>query len=305
MEVIQKSFQIEEGSTVSFTGDPLNAEMDITAIYTTEASRLPLLPNAEPGTPEYAAARRKEPVNVLLSMEGTLESPVISFNIIVPESEYGEMGSAVSAQLDQIKSNESELFRQVFGLIVLNRFLAEDPTQGGGGGGAGGAVNAQINQSVGGFLTEQLNAITQDYLGVEIEIELESNQMGGGNASLGDSRDIGVNLSRSLFNDRVEVQVGGVTSTGGGGGPGGAAGGSGFAGNFAILYHINERGNLSLKIFQRNDRDYLTNEFVPRTGAALSFFKHFNTLGGLFGSEPSQRELLKSDGAVETELNKP
>ncbi|EMR01722.1 putative protein involved in outer membrane biogenesis [Cesiribacter andamanensis AMV16] len=306
MEVIQKSFAIQEGSTVAFTGDPFDAQMEITAVYTTEASRLPLLPNAEPGTPEYAAARRKEPVNVLLNMAGTLESPVISFNILVPESNYGEMGSAVSAQLDQIKSNESELFRQVFGLIVLNRFLAEDPLAGGGdGGGAGAAVNAQINQSVGSFLTEQLNAVTQDYLGVEIEIELESNQMGGGNASLGDSRDIGVNLSRSLFNDRVEVQVGGVTSTGGGGGTGPGAGGSGFAGNFAILYHINEKGNLSLKIFQRNDRDYLTNEFIPKTGAAISFFKHFNTMSGLFGSEPSHLEMLKSDGAVETELNKP
>ncbi|AHM60862.1 hypothetical protein D770_13040 [Flammeovirgaceae bacterium 311] len=306
MEVIQKSFAIEEGSTVAFSGDPLNAELNLTAIYTTEASRLPLVGRyIEEGTTEYAAARRKEPVNVLMSMNGTLEDPVFSFDIVAPESQYGAMSSSVVARaLDELKNDESALFRQVFGLIVLNRFIAENPLETGpGGGGAAEAVNARIDQSLSGFLTDQLNAVTQDYLGVEIEIDIESQQGSGANSIGGGGRDVGFNLSRSLFNDRVEVQFGGVSSmnAGGGGGPAGSSG-TQFAGNFAIMYHINEKGNLNLKIFQRNDRDVLTNEFIPKTGVALSYFKHFNTLGGLFGTEPRREEMLKSDGAVQTEL---
>ncbi|WP_224995585.1 translocation/assembly module TamB domain-containing protein [Cesiribacter sp. SM1] len=306
MEVIQKSFAIEEGSTVAFSGDPLNAELNLTAIYTTEASRLPLVNRyVEEGTTEYAAARRKEPVNVLMSMNGTLEDPVFSFDIVAPESQYGAMSSSVVARaLEEIKNDESALFRQVFGLIVLNRFIAENPLETGpGGGGAAGAVNARIDQSLSSFLTDQLNAVTQDYLGVEIEIDIESQQGEGANTIGGGGRDVGFNLSRSLFNDRVEVQFGGVSSVnaGGGGGPAGSSG-TQFAGNFAVLYHINEKGNLNLKIFQRNDRDVLTNEFIPKTGVALSYFKHFDSLQGLFGREPTQREMLKSDGAVKTEL---
>ncbi len=306
MEVIQKSFALEEGSTIDFNGDPLAAEMDLTAIYTTEASRLPLVSRyVEEGSAEYAAAREKAPVNVLLSMTGTLESPSFSFDIVAPESQQGAMSSSVVAtRLDEINNNESELFRQVFGLIVLNRFIAENPleTQPGGGG-AAGAVAARIDESLGQFLTDQLNALTQDYLGVEIEIDVESQQGGSGNIDGG--RDVGFSLSRSLFNDKIEVEVGGTSAVGGG--AGGAAGGSSsgtqFAGNFAIIYHINERGNLNLKIFQRSERDYVLNEFIPKTGVALSYAKQFNSISGLFGrDEPTHREMLKSDGAVRSEL---
>lgn len=304
MEVIQKSFMFEEGSTVAFNGDPLGAELDLTAIYTTEASRLPLLNGVAPGDPEYAAAKRKEPVNVLLNMGGTLTDPILSFDIIIPESNYGGFSTVAAQALDQIKSNESELFRQVFGLIVLNKFIAQDPMNaaGAGGGGAEGAVAARVDASLSQFLSEQLNALTQDYLGVEVEIDVESQQGSEGNL-IGGGRDVGFSLSRSLFNDKVEVQFGGTTGVGGAGGAGAGGGGGGqFAGNFAILYHINERGNLNLKIFQRNDRDLLSNEFIPKTGVALSYYKQFNSIPGLFGDEPKNREMLKSDGAVETEL---
>lgn len=304
IEVIQKSFHLREGSTIDFNGDPLEAEMNLTAIYTTEASRLPLAGRyLQEGTSEYAAAKQKEPVNVLLNMTGTLESPSFSFDIIAPESQIGAMSSsAVARRLEEIRNNESELFRQVFGLIVLNRFIAENPLESGpGGGGAEGAVANRVNASLSEFLSEQLNALTQDYLGVEIEIDVSSQSE---NASLGGGRDVGFSLSRSLFNDKIEVQVGGTSAVGGGPAGGGAAGGGGdtqFAGNFALLYHINERGNLNLKIFQRSERDYLTNEFIPKAGVALSHSKQFNSINGLFGGEPTQRQMLKSDGAVQTE----
>ena len=303
MEVIQKSFFIEEGSTVVFNGDPLNAELNLTAIYTTEASRLPLT-TLEAGDPQYAAAKRKEPVSVLLNINGWLEDPIFSFDIVVPEGQYGAFSTVVAQRLDQIKQNESELFRQVFGLIVLNRFIPMDGTTGGAaGGGPEGAVAARIDASISEFLSEQLNAITQDYLGVELEVNVDS-QNGGGEANLvGGGRDVGFTLKRSLFNDRVEVQFGGNTAVGvdrGGGTT--PSNGTGFMGNFAILYHINEKGNLNLKIFQRSERNLLSNEYIPKSGFAISYFKSFDSLQGLFGEEPKRYEMLKSDGPVQTEL---
>ena len=309
LEVIQKNFDIEKGSTVEFNGDPLNARLDLTAIYVTEASRYPLIADQEDflTVDEINAAKRRRPVQVHLSMLGTLEDPEFSFDIVVPETDIGAT-TAVAQQIREIKQDQNKLFRQVFGLIVMNRFIPESPSLGGGGGGAQQAINARVDQSLSSFLTDQLNAISQDYLGVSIEVDVESRQRIGEGDAAEDAgyteKDIGLQLGRSFFNDRLEVKVGGTTAVGGGTGTAVSGGDSGtqFAGNFEVLYHINERGNLNLKIFQRNERNLLTNEFIPQPGVALSYTKSFEELSGFVGRARSQREvLLESEGAIKVD----
>ena len=294
MEVVQKNFNLKKGSTVQFSGDPLNALLNLTAVYRTEASIAPLVSNYSLTSDQEIDARAKEPVEVLMSMQGTLEDPSFSFDIIVPGSSYGTF-SSINTALRQLRSNETAMFKQVFGLIVMNRFIPENSIGGAPGGGPESAVLAKVDQTLSEFLTDQLGAVTEDYLGVQLEIEVESNEANP------DSRALGLQFSRSLFNVRVEVKFGGNTAMGGG--SGGNSSNTNFAGTFEILYHLNERGNLNLTIFQRNDRNFLTNEYIPRQGVSLNHFKEFNTLSGLFGEEKTQRELLKSDGAVETEAN--
>ncbi len=292
MEVVQKNFSLREGSTVQFSGDPLNALLDLTAVYKTEASLAPLITNYADA--DQLDARSKEPVEVLMSMSGTLESPSFSFNIIVPGSNYGTFSSVTNA-LAQLRNDESALFKQVFGLIVMNRFIPENGIGGASdGGGAQNAVTAKIDQSLSAFLTDQLGALTEDYLGVQIEVQVESNDNNP------NSRALGLQLTKSLANDRVEVKFGGNTAVGNSGG--GNTSGTNFAGTFEILYHLNEKGNLNLTVFQRNDRNFLTNEYIIRQGASLNYNKEFNTISGLFGDDKTRREMLKSDGAVDTEL---
>ncbi len=304
LEVIQKSFDLQEGSTVEFNGDPLDAELNMTAVYTTETSRYPLIQEQENilSNAEISAAKQRKPVNVLLSLIGTLENPQFSFDIIVPESD-NSMGSAVVQQIKEIKQDQSKLFRQIFGLIVMNRFIPETPGLGGSGGGTEQAVNSRVDQSLSAFLSDQLNAISQDYLGVSIEVDVDTRQnMEGEDAGLAE-KDIGLQLGRSFWNDRVEVKVGGTTSVSGSGGAAVAGGNSGtqFAGNFEVLYHINERGNLNLKVFQRNERNLITNEFMPQPGVAVSYSKSFDELEGFFGRAKTQREILQSDGAIKVD----
>ena len=301
LEVIQKNFDIRKGSTVEFNGDPLDAQLNMTAIYTTETSRYPLVQEQENllSTAEISAAKKRKPVDVLLSLVGTLENPEFSFDIVVPESEFN-MSSAVAQQIKEIKQDQTKLFRQIFGLIVMNRFIPESPSLGGGGGGAEQAINSRVDQSLSAFLTDQLNAISQDYLGVSIEVDVDTRQnIEGQDAGLAE-KDVGLQLGRSFWNDRVEVKVGGTTSVGNSGTTvAGGNSGTQFAGNFEILYHINERGNLNLKIFQRNERNFITNEFIPQPGVAVSYTKSFDELEGFFGRARTQEEILKSEGAIE------
>lgn len=306
LEVIQKNFNLEQGSTVEFSGDPMNAELNMTAIYTTETSRMPLIQAQQEmlSLTELSEARQRRPVEVHLSLVGTLEEPAFSFNILAPESD--NPGSAVEQQLREIRQEEAKLFRQVFGLIVMNRFLPTTPGMGGDeSGGAGQAINARVDQSLSQFLTDQLNGLSEDYLGVSIEVDVSTRQNMMGQDAGFDDKDVGLQMGRSLFNDRVEVKVGGTAGVGSGGGgatmAGGGDGGAQFAGSFEVLYRINERGNLNLTVFQRNQRNLMTNEFIPQPGFSLSYAQSFDQLRGFFGREPSRYEMLKSDGAIQVD----
>lgn len=309
LEVIQKNFDIEKGSTVEFDGDPLKARLNLTAIYTTETSRFPLVEDQVEfmTSQEISAAKRREPVSVLLSMVGTIVDPEFTFDIVVPETGYS-MSSTVAQQLQDIKRDQTKLFKQVFGLIVLNRFIRAQPSLGGGGGGPQQAINARVDQSLSAFLTEQLNAVAQDYLGVSIEVDVDSRQpMEGEDASYA-AKDVDLELGKSFFNERLEVKVGGTTSVGETGGTTVASGDSEgqIAGNFTILYHINERGNLNLKIFRRNERNLFTNEFIPQTGISLSYTKSFEDWENFIGREdPRRQQLLKSDGVIKVDKEEP
>src|SRR3546814_11144035 len=74
------------------------------------------------------------PFQVHLHMEGELMKPAISFNIDLPEKEREAHGGLVYARLKQLQLQDSDLNKQVFALLVLNRFVAVNPLQGMGGG---------------------------------------------------------------------------------------------------------------------------------------------------------------------------
>ncbi len=249
-KVVKKEFTVRDGSSLVWSGDPANATLDMTAVYTVEEADL------EPLTGQSVEG----PANVLLLIDGTLESPGIAFDIEVPDIESLGPGVAqiVKGQVDEMQQNETQLYKNVFGLIVLDKFLPRGAGLApGGGGGAEAAVNDQINSSVSQLLTSQLSQISEQYLGgVEIDVGLESNQ--------GTGRDVDVAVSKDLFGDRLSVSVGGTSTS------------MGFAGEFEVLYRITEDGNLNLKAFQSTERNPLTNQLDEDAGVSLLYRNSFN-----------------------------
>ena len=261
-KVIKKEFTVRKGSSITWSGDPNNAAMDMTAVYTVETSLKELDIDAE------------APVNVRLSIGGYLENPELSFGIEIPNSEDLDVlaKQALDENIAEMEQNETLLYKNVFGLIVLGRFIP----QGGGqasssGGGTAGAVNDQINNSVSQLLTSQLSKLSEDYLGgVEIDVGIEGNQAGGSGVA---GRDIDVALSKQLFDDRLTVTVGGTTATGQSSQGGNAVG---FAGEFQVLYRITEDGNLNLKAFQNSERNQLTGDIQQNAGVSLFYQASFD-----------------------------
>lgn len=279
-QVVKREFAIREGSTIAWSGDPANARMDLTAAYEVETDLEELFQDIlDEGGSAYNDLEQlvstDRPVFVELLIDGTLTEPQLAFDLGLPEITAGGISSdLVSERLNQIEQNETELYKQVFGLIVLGRFI---PLSGGFGSGDNSGfagVNEQINSSVSQLLTDQLSKLTEEYLGgVELSVDLES--AGQNQTSLAADRDINVELSKQLFNDRLTVKVGGMTNTGN---AQGAQSSNQIYGEFEVLYELTESGNLLAKIFQISDRDQILSQVQQRQGASILYKRSFNRL---------------------------
>src|SRR5690606_13927925 len=104
---------------ITWTGDPLDANLDIRASYQLETSSIELLDNQIPNrtSPEYNQYRQLLPFLVHLNIRGQLTEPEISFELDMPMAERNAFGGAVYARLQDINTRESDLNKQVFALL--------------------------------------------------------------------------------------------------------------------------------------------------------------------------------------------
>ncbi len=273
--VVKKEFLVREGSTITWSGDATNAEMDITAAYEVKTDLEPLFQNVIKGNSslrQQVAIDR--PVSVELLIEGTLIEPQMAFNLGLPDANTSGLNNGmISGYLEKIQQDETQLYKQVFGLIVLNRFI---PISGGLGSGNSGltSVNDQLNGSVSQLLTSQLSRFTEEYLGgVSLSVDLESSNQQQSQASLLADRDLSVGLSKRLFNDRLTVKVGSMTTT-----EKQSSGDQNIYGEFEVLYELTKSGELMIRIFQTNDRDQIISQINQRQGASILYKKTFNRI---------------------------
>jgi hypothetical protein len=277
-EVVKKEFSIREGSTIAWSGDPANARMDLTAAYEVETDLRELFQDVLSGGGAGDLRRLvtvERPVYVELLINGTLDDPQLAFDLRLPEITAGGIYSdLVTERLNQVEQSETELYKQVFGLIVLGRFIPISGGFGSSDGGSYAAVNDQINSSVSQLLTQQLNSITEEYLGgVQFNLDLESSDDSQAQNSLLTDRDVSVGFSKELFNDRLTVEVGGMATTGQT-----AQSSQALYGEFTVLYELTESGNLMVKIFQTSDRDQVLSQIQQRQGASILYERAFNRL---------------------------
>jgi hypothetical protein len=293
---IKREFGIQEGSTITWYGSPTDAEMNITAVYQVEVPYYPLIADRLEGMPvsteEMNASRSPLPVDVLLTMKGELFKPELSFDIEPDARVGGTVGDVFNTKINEIKQVETELNKQVFALVALNRFLDTPGTQAGTTGAQ--AVNRQIDQTVSQFLNQQLNNLSQDYLGgVEINVDIESRRDAEGAYGTGlEDRVANLSLTRELFNDRISVTVGSSINVGGQSAPTeGAAGAqnsggtaSSIIGDFTVEYRFVKSGNLVLRFFRRNNRNdaVVVGNESERIGISLNHRKNFDHIRDLF-----------------------
>ncbi|MEX2335840.1 MAG: translocation/assembly module TamB domain-containing protein [Fulvivirga sp.] len=276
--LVKREFEISEGSYLIWTGDPLNARLDITATYAVSAVY------EVPGQVEISEQRA--PFLVYLDIKNELLEPDIAFRLGLQE---GAAAAGAQAFVSNVNKDVNEVNAQVFYLLLFKatKNLESFSTSGGGG----NIAEATARSSASRLLSNQLNQLAGRIEGVELSLDLQSyntSDAPGGNTQL----ELG--LSKQLFNDRVVVKIAGNF---------GLEGEqaerqenfSDFAGDIRIEYKLTKDGRYRLVGFRENEYDNLLQGEIIKTGAGIIFVRDYDALKELFnkGEEEEKKDKNK------------
>jgi hypothetical protein len=280
LNVLKRKFEIQRGSSITWTGDPTRATLDITATYAANTPSIDLIENEIAGrTPtEINKFKQKLPFLVTLKMEGELLKPKITFDISLPTNVLS-LWPDVDQKLQQIRTQESELDKQVFALLLLNRFVGDDPLQSAAGGGS--SVGSLAFQSASQILTNQLDQLASSLIkGVDIHFDLNQQQdFSTGNEQ--DYTELNVSVSKRLFNDRIQVSVGSNFDVQGEGNRNQQA--SNIAGDLALDYKLTKDGRYMIRTYRKNQYQAVVQGQVVETGVSFILTLDYNKLKEIFG----------------------
>ena len=286
--VIKRKFDIMPGSTIIWNGDPLDADVSINAKYTVRAAPYDLVAVqvSALSDAEKEGYKRQYPFWVLLKLRGEILHPVISFEIQLPPEEKGILGGAVNQKLNMLNEDASALNKQVFALLVLGRFVQENPLQTEAGG-----TSSIVRSTVGSFLSTQLNRLSSNLMpGSEINVDIQSyNEFQTGEAKGRTQVEIGI--KKQLFNERLSVQVGGTVDVEGEKAKQNSA--SDITGDVTVEYKLTEDGRYRMKAFRHNQYEGAIEGQLIETGAGIVYVRDFNKWITFFKKPENKGRLLK------------
>jgi hypothetical protein len=280
--VVKKKFDISAGSTIIWNGDPLEAEISIDASYSVRAAPYDLVADQISGLSDVdkGGYKQRYPFLVILKLRGQILHPEISFAIQLPPEEKGILGGAVNQKLSLLNEDESALNKQVFALLVLGRFVQENPFQTESAGGTSTIIRSTVSK----FLSAQLNQLSSKMLpGMELNFDIQSyDDYQTGQAKGRTQVEIGV--KKQLFNERLSVQLGGAIDVEGDRAKQNSA--SNITSDVTVEYKLTEDGRFRLKGFRHNQYEGAIEGQLVETGAGVVFVRDFNQWSRLFRKPP-------------------
>jgi translocation and assembly module TamB len=275
-KLVKRKFAIEKGGTIIWSGNPFNAQLDIRARYEVETTPIDLIANQINTTDQAQlnSYRQRLPFLVLLDIKGQLLAPQITFQIDMPIDKRAAYGGIIYAKILDINTRESDVNKQVFALLILQRFVSDNPLESE----AGSAVANATRTSVSRILTEQLNRLSDNIKGVQLSVDIKSYQDYSTGEAQGDTQ-VQLGVSKSLFNDRLVVKLSGNVDVEGENTTQEEV--TDYIGDLAIEYKLTRDGRFRVTGFRTNNYDMIDGELVE-TGAGLIYIKDYNTLRELF-----------------------
>ena len=258
--LIDKKFNVKSGGTIVWDGDPLQAQMDIEAVYEVPGGSNPALLLDNPNF------NKKIPTDVQINLKGDLAKPdnpdfeiffpntsstvtsEINYKLIDPEVRQlqaisllsqGVFINEVSVSIEGLTNNIYEKVSDVFSEIL---------------GGNQGPLKVGLNY-LQGDKSEILDIKTEDRFGVTLSTKISD---------------------KILFNGKIGVPIGGIEETL-------------IIGDVEIEFLLNEDGTLKAKVFNReNEFRYIGDELGYTQGMGLSYQVDFESFREILSKIVSQ-----------------
>ena len=268
-EILKRDFTIQKGSRLLWTGDPMKADVDITAVYPVTADLTPLQGKA--------AKYGKVPLEVLLKMQGSLSNPQISFEV---RPDPNKMPATTRNQIEEdgvfnnIK-DPVQMNKQVFSLLVLNKFIGEQSSD------FFSSVNPEViaRQSVSKLLTDQLNLLASDLIkGVKLNFDVNSTAVATASGSAGQT-DLNVGLSKAFLNERLTVNVGRNFEIESGNR---TQKSTELVDNVNINYDLTRDGRYAVRAYRKNQYQTVLEGFIVETGVSFAIVLDYETFKEMF-----------------------
>lgn len=266
--IINKKLQLKPGGMIYWSGDPVNAKINASAVYELRASPYPLVQNQTMGSADSLRYKSKTTTNVLVNLGGQLMNPLISFGIDFP-TQSDEFKTTINQRL----TSEDEKNKQAFSLLVLGQFVPPSNSSGSLGFSGGGAAGSNSLEVLSNQLSNWLSSLTGN-------VDLGVRYRAADGTSSG-SNEVELNVSGKFLNDRIVIDgnFGVATNNNAAAGGGTNNNASKTAGiiDVNIEYKITNDGRLRLRAFNRSNDGYLTVAFPYTQGVGLNFSTSFDS----------------------------
>ncbi len=255
-EIIHKNFDLLDGSYITFTGEPMNADLNIQASHT--VSGVSLNDISARSTFSNTSAR----VNCLMDITGKASQPNIAFDFDILNVNEDE-----KQMVRSLISTEEERNMQVIYLLGIGRFYTYDYTND-----SQSQSSTAMNSLLSSTLSGQINQMLSNMIG-------SSNWNFGTNLNTGTTGwsdlDVEGMLQGSLLNNRLLIN-------GNFGYRDNPVNSSNFIGDFDAQYHLTRSGSMALKAYNKTNDRYFTKSSLTTQGVGLLLKKDFSNLHDLF-----------------------
>ncbi len=253
-DILIKNFTIRQGSSITFTGDPYAAQLDINAIYSVNANLSDL---DESFLQDKDLNRTNVPVYAVMKVTGNMLQPDIAFDL-----EFPTLTQDVYRKVRSIVSTDDMMNRQIIYLLALNRFYTPEYMASTTKGNeifsvASATISSQLSSMLGKLsdnwsIAPNLRSDRGDFSDIEVDLTLSSSLLN----------------NRLLFNGNFGYRDKSLNQ-------------NQFIGDFDIEYLLNRSGNLRLKAYNRyNDQNYYLRTAQTTQGVGVVWHRDFDNLFG-------------------------
>lgn len=247
----EKNFTIQNGSYIEWTGPIADPAFHITASESVRVS-----------VTEDNQSSRLVNFDVLILIRGDLIHPRISFDLSTPNDQ------AIQGQLAAFSPEERT--KQAMNLLIYGTYSGP------------GVVNTGTgpNNTLNNFVEKELNQWSRRYLkNVGLTFGIDSYNQIGAEGQEVKRTDYSYQFSKQLFNDKINVKVGGRISTDD---DPGSSMEENLVDDIAIEYRLTKNRDWFLKVFRHTNYESVLEGEVTQTGVGIVLRKSFRKIKDLF-----------------------